>query len=242
VKDLGGRAASLVTGIAVALVIVAIAILPFLTPQWIAFEQGRSQAAAWTGFTPDDLRTATDAILSDLVWGPPAFDVEIGGVPVLNERERQHMRDVRTVFMGLYAAAVASVVVLAVASRRRDRIRLWRSVARGAVGLIVGTVILGVVALIAFDQLFELFHRIFFPAGSYLFDPATDRLVQLFPFQFWQETAMAVGALIIVLALITAWLARRRAGRAAAAAALAAAAHGHAQLGDGPAALPQSGT
>ena len=214
-KDLGGRAASLLTGVAVALVIVAVSIIPFLSPAWVAFAQDRSDAAAWTGFSPEDLRIATDAILADLVFGPPDFDVEIDGVPVLNEREQEHMRDVRTVFMGLFAAAAVSVVVLLVASRRHDRVRLWRSVRRGAIGLIIGTVVLGVVGLVAFDQLFELFHRIFFPPGSYLFDPATDRLVQLFPFQFWEESAMAVGAVIIGLSLLTAWVAGRRGSRAA---------------------------
>lgn len=209
-KDLGGRAASLLTGVAVALTIVAVAIIPFLTPTWAAFAQDRAEAAAWTGFTPDDLRTATDAILADLVLGPPDFDVKIGGIPVLNEREQEHMRDVRTVFVGLYAAAAVSVVVLLVASRRRDRVRLWRSVRRGAIGLIVGTVVVGIIGLVAFDQLFEVFHRIFFPPGSYLFDPTTDRLVQLFPFQFWEESAMAVGAVIIALSLFTAWVAGRR--------------------------------
>jgi len=69
---------------------------------------------------------------------------------------------------------------------------------------------------VAFDQLFETFHEIFFPAGSYLFDPRTDRLVQLFPFQFWDETAMAVGVVIIALALSVAFLAGRRARRSVA--------------------------
>ena len=209
-NDLGGRAASLITGIAVALVIVAVSIVPFLSSAWIDFAQDRSQAAAWTGFTPGELRHATEAIVSDLVWGPPAFDVEVAGVPVLTEREQEHMRDVRSVFAGLFVAAIAAVVVLLVASRRRDRARLWRSVRRGALGLIVGTVIVGIVGFIAFDQLFELFHRIFFPPGSYLFDPTTDRLVQLFPFQFWELSAMAVGLVIIVLAAVTALVARRR--------------------------------
>lgn len=209
-NDLGGRAASLLTAIAVALVIVAISIVPFLSSQWIALAQDRAQAAAWTGFTPGELRHATDEIVSDLIWGPPDFDVVVAGVPVLTEREQQHMRDVRSVFAGLFVAAVAAVVVLLVASRRRDRVRLWHSVRNGALGLIVGTLIVGVVGLVAFDQLFELFHRIFFPAGSYLFDPTTDRLVQLFPFRFWEESAMAVGLVIIVLAALTAVVARRR--------------------------------
>ena len=210
--DLRGRAASFLTAVATAIVIVTIAILPFLSPQWVAFEQGRAQAEAWTGFTTAELRTATDAILSDLVLGGD-FSVAIDGVPVLNEREQAHMTDVRFVFRGLWILAAASLVVLVVASRRRDRVRTWRAVRAGALGLTVGTVVLGVIGLVAFDQLFSIFHEIFFPAGSYLFDPSTDRLVQLFPFQFWEETALMVGVVIIAIALGVAFVAGRRAGR-----------------------------
>jgi integral membrane protein (TIGR01906 family) len=191
VTTVTGRLASLLTAIAVALVIVAVSILPFLTPQWVAFEQGRAQATAWTGFTTE----------------------EIAGTPVLNQREQAHMADVRTVFRGLWILALASIVVLLGASRRRDRARTWRAVRGGALGLTVGTIVLSIVGLVAFDQLFSVFHEIFFPAGSYLFDPATDRLVQLFPFQFWDETTMVVGAVIIAVSLIVAFVAGRRASR-----------------------------
>jgi integral membrane protein (TIGR01906 family) len=214
VNDLAGRAASVLIGIATAIVIVTFAVSLFLSQQWIAFAQERAQVTAWTGFTPEQVQTVTEAILHDLITGPPNFDVEVNGVPVLNEREQQHMRDVRVVFGGLFVAAAISVGVLLVSSRRRDRIRLWGAVMRGAIGLIIGTAVLGVVGYFAFDQLFELFHQIFFPAGSYLFDPATDRLVQLFPFQFWEETAMACGAVIIGISLFVAWFARRRVAKA----------------------------
>lgn len=210
VRAIPSHVVSILVGIATAVVIVAAVVLPFLTPQWVAFEQGRANATAWTGFTTEELRTATDAILSDLVFGPPDFDVEVNGVPVLVERERGHMRDVRTVFTGLWLLAAASIVVLLAASRWRDRAAAWRGVRRG--GLILAGVVaaLGIVALVAFDALFDLFHRIFFPGGSYAFDPATERLVQLFPFAFWQETAMVVGVAIIAVALVVALIASRR--------------------------------
>jgi integral membrane protein (TIGR01906 family) len=197
-------------GLAAAIVIVTTAVLPFLTPQWIAFEQGRANATAWTGYTTEELRVATDGILADLVFGPPDFDVEVGGEPVLVERERGHMRDVRSVFVGLWVLAAASVVVLIGAAIRGDRLAVWRAVRLGALTLTATIVILGVVALVAFDRLFELFHSAFFPAGSYTFDPATERLVQLFPFQFWQETAIVVGTVIVALALAVATVAGRR--------------------------------
>jgi integral membrane protein (TIGR01906 family) len=211
VNSLGGRAVFVLVGIATALVIIAVAIVPFLSPAWVDFEQDRSQAQAWTGYTTEELRTATNAILADLVVGPPDFDVQVAGALVLEAREQAHMRDVRNVFMALYIAAAVSLVVLLVAAWRvRDRGRLWGAVRRGAIGLAVGVVVLGLVALVAFDSLFSIFHELFFPAGSYTFDPLTERLVQLFPFQFWQETAIVVGIVILTIAAVVALIARRQ--------------------------------
>jgi len=222
VHTLGGLVASVAIGVATAIVIIAVSILPFLTPQWVGFEQGRAGAEAWTGYTTAELRDATDAILSDLVFGPPDFDAAVAGQPVLEAREQAHMRDVRTVFTGLWVAAVASVVVLAIAGWRvHDRGRLWRAVRRGAMVLAVAVVALGIVALVAFDTLFEVFHELLFPAGSYTFDPSADKLVQLFPFAFWNDTGIAVGVVIVVIAALVAWLASRRERRAAAAVAQA---------------------
>jgi uncharacterized membrane protein len=76
-------------------------------------------------------------------------------------------------------------------------------------------VVAGVAVLVAFDALFEVFHRLFFAGGSYTFDPGTERLVQLFPFAFWSETTMAVGVVILVLCAVAAALAGRRAHDAA---------------------------
>ncbi len=211
---LGGRTVSLLTGLATAIVIVTLAVLPFLTPQWVAFEQDRSNATGWTGYSAAELNAATGSILADLVVGPPTFDVQVRGETVLDAREQGHMRDVRTVFLGLWALAALSVVVLLVASRRPDRAATWRAIRRGALGLAVGVVALGAVAFVAFDALFEAFHQVLFPAGSYDFDPATERLVQLFPFQFWQETAIVVGVVIVAGCAIVTSLAGPRVRRA----------------------------
>jgi integral membrane protein (TIGR01906 family) len=213
------RAASFLIALATALAIVAFVIPLFLNPLWVAFEQGRAGASAWTGYAEPDLRAATDAILADLVLGPPDFDVEIAGAAVLNDRERAHMQDVRSVFIGFFvvAAVVVAMAVAVTVGRRRDpagRAATWRSVRGGATGLIVGLLLVGGFAFIAFDILFEVFHRLLFAGGSYTFDPATERLVQLFPFQFWQETAIALGVAAAVVAGVVAIVAHRRMSRA----------------------------
>lgn len=220
-NSIRGRAASVLIGLATAFVIVVVVLPLFLNPVWVGFEQGRAQATAWTGFSEPELRGATDSILADLVLGPPDFDVSVAGTPVLNERERGHMRDVRGVFIGFFAVTVVLAVgALIVAARRRraGRARTWGAVRGGAVALIAALAVGGVVSVVAFDTLFEIFHEVFFAGGTYTFDPATERLVQLFPFQFWQETAMVVGAVCVVLAAVVAVIAHGRAAAAVAAA------------------------
>jgi integral membrane protein (TIGR01906 family) len=214
----GARLFGPLTAAAAAILILAVSILPFLTPAWVAFEQDRAQAAAWTGYSAPDLRVVTDSILGDLVLGRGDFDVQLAGAPVLTPPERAHMRDVRGVFGGLALLAALSAVLVVVAFRRSRagaaRTRTWLAIRRGAITLAGVVVILGLVAAVAFDAAFELFHRLFFAPGTYDFDPRTSRLVQLFPETFWSETAIAVGAVVVVLALVIAWLAARRADRA----------------------------
>jgi integral membrane protein (TIGR01906 family) len=205
VRTILSRIGDVWIAVATALAIVALTIPLFLNPVWVGFEQGRAQATAWTGFTETQLSAATNAILGDLVIGPPEFDAALEGTPVLDERERAHMRDVRGVFAGFYAVAIVGAIgALLIAWRRRggERRASWRAARAGALGLIGGLIIGGAIALVAFDALFETFHRLFFAGGSYDFDPATERLVQLFPFQFWQETAIAVSVVSSIVAAI----------------------------------------
>ncbi len=224
--------ATVAVGAATALLLMAVAIAPFLSPQWVAFEQGRADAAAWTGFAAADLRFATDAILADLVMGPPDFDVVVNGTPVLSEAERSHMQDVRGVFAGFFAAAAVGLMVIiaaylaARASGSWTRARFWRAVRGGAAVTAAAIAVAGLVAAVAFDAAFEVFHRLFFAAGTYSFDPRTDRLVQLFPDAFWSETSIAVGGVIFVAGIVTFVFASRRLGSAGTAGAAGAAGAG----------------
>ncbi|MGP1674306.1 MAG: lipoprotein intramolecular transacylase Lit [Candidatus Limnocylindrales bacterium] len=198
-----GTLGSFVIAIATAFVIVAVALPLFVNPLWVAFEQDRADAVTWTGFAPADLRFATDEILADLVIGPPDFDVVVDGNAVLDARERAHMRDVRGVFLGFFAIAIVLAAGAAIIGARRGvvaRARTWGAIRIGALGLIVVLVAVGAIAFVAFDALFEVFHQLLFAGGSYTFDPRTQRLVQLFPFQFWQDSAIAVGGVSIALA------------------------------------------
>ena len=214
-QSLRGALAALVIGVATAIVIVALAIIPFLNPVWVGFGQDRAQAQAWTGYTTEQLRHVTNDILADLVIGPAAFDVTLDGVPVLEERERQHMVDVSVVFQRFFMIAAGSALLIAGAfafSRsRHDRSVLWRRLSRSGLVISIVTVVGGIAGVLVFDQAFAVFHELFFPPGSWTFDSSTEKLVQLFPEQFWVETTIAVGIVVVALSLLLWWFAGRRA-------------------------------
>jgi integral membrane protein (TIGR01906 family) len=196
--------------IATILVIVAVAIALFLNPLWVGFEQDRTGAAGLTGFTREQVHEVTGGILHDLVIGPPAFDQVVDGAPALNARERSHMIDVRGVFIAFGGLALLGALTL-VNARIASRGATWfrRSVGAGATVLAALVLVGGVIVAVAFDQAFEVFHRLFFAGGTYTFDPRTDRLVQLFPDAFWAETSIAIGAAILAICALVAWRALR---------------------------------
>jgi integral membrane protein (TIGR01906 family) len=209
------RVAAVAAAVATPFVIVAAAVLLFLNPIWVGFDQDRSDVAGLTGYAPSQVRQVTGSILSDLVFGPPSFAVTVDGQPVLDQRARTHMADVRTVLAGLgLVALVAAVLLAAIGLASRGRRWFWRAAAAGAFVLAGGVIVVGLAFALFFDQAFELFHEIFFAPGTYMFDPRTDKLVQLFPDQFWSETSIALATSVLILSL-GAGFGARRLGRAA---------------------------
>jgi len=188
------------------LVIVGVSVALFFNPIWFGFEQERTGAAAYTGFTPAQVREVTDGVLLDLVVGRIDFAEAVDGVPVFTDRERAHLADVRGVFIAFGAFCLLAGLTL-VNARLASRGAQWfrRSAGAGAVVLGVAVVMGAVIVSVAFEQAFEVFHRLFFAGGTYTFDPATDRLVQLLPESLWVETSIAVGAVILVISSAVAW-------------------------------------
>jgi integral membrane protein (TIGR01906 family) len=212
--SMAGRLGAALLAIATAFVILGVSIAPFLTPVWIRGEQARAGTSVpgYSGTAVDD---ATGSTVSALLVGGD-FTFLVGGTQFFDDREVSHMQDVRRVFGDLAILILVSAGVLVVAfarARGGARQALWRAVGVGARGLAVAMAAIGILSVVAFDAAFQLFHELLFPAGSFSFDPATERLVQLFPDQFWSDTALALGVVAIVLSIGVAWQASRRAAR-----------------------------
>lgn len=196
----------------VILAIAAVALAALFNPVWIGPAQERSGVPSITGWSSAEVERITRSVVVDVLLGPPQFDVsDSGGQAVLGDAERGHMRDVYTV---LRAFALVLLLVGGAGAlllwRHRSDAAAWRAVARGAGILSAAGFVIALFVAFFFDAAFLAFHLVFFPQGNFTFDPTTERLTQLFPNQFWTESAAAVVLVGLVLGVGTWFLARRR--------------------------------
>jgi integral membrane protein (TIGR01906 family) len=204
-------ALSAVAGVSSVLVMLGAAIALFFNPVWVGFEQGRSAVDLWTGWDAATIRAVTDSVVVEVFLGPGTFAQAVAGGPVFTTAEAGHMADVRRVVLAFGMVVLAALVVLVAAwVVDRRRVAFWRGVAFGSSILAVAVVAVGAFLALFFDVAFEVFHRVFFAAGSYTFDPRTDRLVQLFPETFWTETSIVLALVLLAMAAATALVARAR--------------------------------
>lgn len=183
----------------------------------------RNQVPSRTGITLVELRqvgaTIQDYFGSDTE--PLVVVAEINGaqVSLFGADEAAHMADVKELFLKTYRvqalSALALLIALAAAAyvRRREALSLvggWLS--RGSKIGVAAIAIIGVASVVAFRQVFLLFHYIGFPGGNFTFNTQTDYLVKVFPSGFWSDITFAIGALTIAEAVVI-WAAVRVASR-----------------------------
>jgi integral membrane protein (TIGR01906 family) len=141
--------------------------------------------------------------------------------PLFTPREVIHMRDVKHLVQDIFRLQVVALAVLAgyVALRFAiERGRAWTGLARltrvSMLGTLAVAAAFAVSTFTGFDRLFTRFHELAFSNDFWLLDPARDRLVQMFPQDFWLVSTVILAGLTIVqvlalLALSWAFLQRK---------------------------------
>jgi integral membrane protein (TIGR01906 family) len=184
--------------------------LLLFAPPVVGALQQRHDVPARVGTSRAEVDRVTGELLADLLLRGD-FGATLDGRPVLDARERTHMRDVGALVRVLVVIEVSSLLIalLAGAALRSEPRRqgLWMIASSALVG---GLALLAAVAFaLAFTAAFSAFHQLFFAPGTWLFAPGS-RLIALFPQPFWFEVALAAGALIVLSAALVGWLGWRR--------------------------------
>jgi len=130
-------------------------------------------------------------------------------VALFNQRETEHMRDVKGLMRAVFRANEASLAyviayvggVFLWAGQGGLRRLSWLCLGGVAAGVAV-VALVGLAALFGgFESTWDRFHEVVFTNDFWQLNPATDRLIQMFPEAFWAEATFIVGALTLGEAL-----------------------------------------
>jgi len=120
------------------------------------------------------------------------------GTPVYNERELEHMVDVKnTVDSALivWYVSLAGVLLLGLWAWRGGWWELFRrGLWRGGWLTVFLIAALILFVLLSFGVFFVAFHNVFFAPGTWVFN-YSDTLIRLFPERFWRDIFIIVGAI-----------------------------------------------
>jgi integral membrane protein (TIGR01906 family) len=214
---------------ATALFIVALPVLlitsnvRFLAGEVRFYERGFRvhDAAARTGLPLSELDRAAREIIAYFENDAPALRIVVNDngteAALFSNREVEHMRDVKTVMRLVFRANEVSLAyVLAFVTG----VFLWNGAplrglawrALGGVGAGAGVVLfVGVFALTGFESTWRRFHELVFTNDLWMLNPDTDRLIQMFPEAFWEEStyilaAMTLAEVLIIVVAALGWI------------------------------------
>jgi len=190
------------------LALLALTLGLFLLPPVVHLLLDLADAAEILNVAAPVAHSLSDALVRDLLVGG-AFDVPLSGEPLLSASERSHLVDVGVLFRILMIAGAASMAVLTTLFIRKRR-WFYQALHDGALLLGTGAALVGGAFALAFDATFTFAHELLFPAGNWTFNPATDRLVQLYPMNFWLLAAISFCVVLVGAAALGLSLARGR--------------------------------
>jgi integral membrane protein (TIGR01906 family) len=142
------------------------------------------------------------------------------GGPAFNARELAHMEDVRALLGNAYRVQLIAVVAIAglavlLGVRRSTRALVPVALVRGSLLTLVVAAVVAVLSITSYGWVSTPFHTIFFDGASWRF-AETDTLRRLYPDRFWLDTAVVIGVLAVVQAVVLFPVARAWARRAGA--------------------------
>lgn len=196
-------------GIILVLLISSFEIVTYSSIRFYQHEYKKYDVASSLNMEMSDILDVTKQMMAYLRGNRADLVVQtvVGGEPreFFNAQEKSHMSDVRNLFLGgllvrKISLGVAAVMILFVILLRRKK---WCYVLAEAfqISTIIFTafsVLLGIFITTDFNDVFIVFHKIFFTNNLWLFDPATSLMINMLPEGFFFDTVLAVGAIFLV--------------------------------------------
>ncbi|MFD2306164.1 TIGR01906 family membrane protein [Enterococcus termitis] len=113
-----------------------------------------------------------------------------------------HFYEVKRLFLLCYGVLIVTAIPSILFIRRLIKgKRLWRLIRPFQWGMII-PVFFGILMAVGFDQFFVAFHGVFFNNDDWLFDPATDPIINVLPEEFFMHSFILFFILLELFFLV----------------------------------------
>lgn len=163
------------------------------------------------GISDSELDTATGVLLDYIVDHRDDLDYKLeSGEPMFNQREIDHMVDVKNLYLGAKSIFILSIIVFLAITlyfliklKFNEFLFTFKQSFRSSFmifGLVLG--LIGIYALVDFSGFWTNFHHLFFRNDLWLLNPATDRLIQMVPLPFFTQLVFRILFSIMLLVIL----------------------------------------
>ncbi|MGI6238703.1 MAG: TIGR01906 family membrane protein [Christensenellales bacterium] len=188
---------TLAAAMGIAAILFAAALGAFLTGAVSDAEYGRVQRAQAVdaGLSPAELEGYNRMLARYLRGDASALD----GAARFSARDVLHMADVYHLFaLGRKACAAAGILGILLLATALYKNADWRRALRGGAAMggalfALPILLVGIWAAIDFNGAFTAMHHALFSNDLWQLDPATDRLIRMFPERFFMQLASRLG-------------------------------------------------
>ena len=181
--------------------------IPTFSPAFYSAEYDKYGIPDHIQVAKGDLMTVTGRLLAYMKGRAPDLVIvtAVSGVQreFFNQREKDHMVDVRNLILGGFlirncaaAVIVVSLIILILARKRFLRAFAW-AVSRVFIGFLVITAVLAAIVAANFDRAFTVFHEMFFNNSLWILNPDTDLLVNIVPLGFFMDISRTIVIIFI---------------------------------------------
>lgn len=208
------------------LLITSVEAVTYWTPGFFEKEYTKYQVTEAVNMTLDDLMDVTHEMMAYLKGDRDDLNITttVAGQQreFFNQREIDHMKDVRVLFLAALgirriclAVGAAAILGLFLLKAKIRQVLPW-SVCGGSIVFFIILAVLGAMISTDFTKYFIVFHHILFTNSLWILDEATSLLINIVPEAFFVDTALHIAIvfggsmLILFLAGLTGILLNKR--------------------------------
>ncbi len=194
--------------------------------KWLRNEYLKLDISEYTGMSVDDMCSAFTTMVNFMTGKSDSMSVKVEcfgyEVEMYDEREIEHMYDVRELYSNVIHARTALIILAAfgtavfICTEKSDRLyRICRYFLISLAAVVAAIVLICVWAVLDFSNFWIVFHIIFLDIEGSVFDPAISRMIRICPEKLFFDMIIRIftiglGVCMLVAVVMGVYLLIRR--------------------------------